>query len=716
MVDKRADMQRADMQRARMRALIEQIRYHNHRYYVLADPVIGDREYDELMRELQAVEAAHPDWIVPDSPTQRVGGEPVSGFEKVAHPQPILSLGNAFDEEEVRAWLDRISRLLPEGQSVHDLTFTVEPKFDGLTVVLDYEEGRFVRGATRGDGEVGEDITANLRTIHSIPLSIPVPRGPNGEPGERGSGGAPPAPPRLVVRGEAYMPLDQFERFNRALQEAGERPFANPRNAAAGSLRQLDPRVTAQRPLSVFCYAVVDAEGIALGTQWAVLGYLRDMGFPVANSVAHLLDIKEVIDYCREWMSRRDELNYEVDGVVIKVDDLATQRALGVVGKDPRGAVAFKFPAREATTRLVDVTVNVGRTGTLAPTAVLEPVAIGGITVQHATLHNFDDIARKDIRIGDTVRIKRAGDVIPYVIGPIVDLRMGNEQPIPLPMTCPSCGEPVTQAEGEVAIYCDNPACPAQLVRRVEYWVSRAAMDIVGLGSKIVEQLVGEGLVHDVADLYALHVEDLLPLEGFAEKKARSLVEAIQQSREQPLGRVLAGLGIQGIGATVAQLLVEHYPSLDALAAASMEELEAIPGMGPRTVQSLQLWFDAEHNRRLVAKLRLAGVRVAQDSLDRAQDGSAEVRAGRPVKDVGALADKTFVITGALPTLSRDEATELIREHGGRVTGSVSSKTDYLLCGEKAGSKLTKAQQLGVPVIDEGTLRAMIGEEKREPD
>jgi DNA ligase (NAD+) len=675
--------------RARMEALIEQLRCHNYRYYVLADPVVSDREYDELLRELQAIESAHPDWVAADSPTRRVGSEPVSGFERVAHPQPILSLGNAFDGDEVRAWLERVTRLLPEGQGVEDLSFTAEPKFDGLTVVLHYQDGRFVRGATRGDGEAGEDITANLRTIRSIPLRIPV------------LASAPPAPSRLVVRGEAYMPLDQFERFNRGLEEAGERPFANPRNAAAGSLRQLDSRVTAQRPLSVFCYAIVDASGIEFETQWSVLAYLKAVGFPVAQSVAHLEDIEAVIEYCQQWMAQRDTLNYEVDGVVIKVDDLATYRALGVAGKDPRGAVAYKFPAREGTTRLIGVTVNVGRTGILAPTAVLEPVSIGGITVQHATLHNFSEIARKDIRIDDVVRIKRAGDVIPYVIGPIVDLRQGDEQPILIPQSCPSCGDPVTLVESGVAVYCDNPACPAQLVRRLQYWVSRVAMDIVGLGSKIVQQLADEGLVHDVADLYVLSVEDLLPLEGFGETKAQNLIEAIQHSKERSFGRVLTGLGIQGIGAAVAQLLVEEYPSLEALAAASAEELESIRGMGPRTSENLQRWFAAQHNQRLVQKLRQAGIRLAEESRAGTQDTA-------PERDVQTLVGRNFVITGTLPSLSRNEARALIQEHGGRVTGSVSSKTDYLLCGENAGSKLAKAQQLGVPVIDEEMLKHII--------
>ena len=672
--------------RARMEELAAQIRYHNYRYYVLNDPVISDREYDLLLRELEAVEAAHADWIQPDSPTQRVGGTPLEGFARVEHPRPILSLANAFDAAEVRAWFERIARLLPEGQSVDDLAFTVEPKFDGLTVVLDYEEGLLVRGATRGDGEVGEDITTNLRTIPSIPLRIPA--APDG----------PPPPARLVVRGEAYFPLDRFNELNRTLEEAGERPFANPRNAAAGSLRQLDPRATAQRPLAVFCYAIVDAVGASFETQWEVLAYLRQLGFPVSHEVQRFADLEQVIAYCEAWMDKRDALNYEVDGAVIKIDDLVTQQVLGVVGKDPRGAIAYKFPAREATTRLLNVTVNVGRTGTLAPTAELEPVEVGGITVQHATLHNFDDIARKDIRIGDVVRIKRAGDVIPYVIGPVIDLRDGSERPIELPTHCPSCGEPVVRMEGEVAVYCDNPACPAQLVRRVEYWVSRPAMDIQGLGTRLVEQWVEEGLVHDVADLYALTPADLVPLEGFAETKAANVVEAIRASKAQPLDRVLAGLGIQGVGVTVAQLLVRAYPSFAALAGASLDELTSIPGIGPRIGGSIVQWFANPRNQRLIGKLGTAGVRTV-----------AEAAAQQGPPTALPLAGCTFVITGTLPGLSRSEATELIEAHGGKVSGSVSGNTAYLLCGERPGSKLRKAKQLGVPVIDEQALRSMVG-------
>jgi DNA ligase (NAD+) len=504
------------------------------------------------------------------------------------------------------------------------------------------------------------------------------------------------------VRGEAYFPLDRFDALNRRLEEAGDRPFANPRNAASGSLRQLDPRITAARPLDVFCYAIVDAEGVSFDTQWEALTYLRQMGFPVSHEVQRFEQLDQVIAYCEAWMEKRDTLNYEVDGVVIKIDDLATREALGVVGKDPRGALAYKFPAREATTRLLDVIVNVGRTGTLVPSAELEPVELGGVTVQHATLHNFDDVARKDIRIGDVVRIKRAGDVIPYVIGPIADLRTGAERPIELPTHCPSCGETVTRLEGEVAVTCDNPSCPAQLVRRVEFWVSRPAMDIQGLGTKIVEQLVEEGLIHDVADLYALAPEDLIPLEGFAETKAQNVVEAVQASRAQALERVLAGLGIQGVGVTVAGLLVEAYPSLASLAAASTEALTAIPGIGPRIAESVAQWFANPRNQQLVAKLDAAGVHTTAEPVG--PDGAQQApSAPQP------LSGNTFVITGTLPSLSRSEATAMIEAHGGKVTGAVSGKTDYLLCGEKPGSKLRKAEQLGVAVIDEQTLRAMIG-------
>jgi len=691
----------------RIAELREQIRYHNYRYHVLADPVVSDAAYDQLMRELQALEAAHPELIAPDSPTQRVGAPPAEGFVKVRHPAPILSLASTQDADGVREWFTRISKLLPEGVSPDDLAFAVEPKIDGLTVVLHYENGLFVQGVTRGDGEVGEDITPNIRTIKSIPLRIPV-------SGRLDDGKATPSlsfptfhpstiPSRLVVRGEAFIPLDKFDEMNRRQAKAGEKVFANPRNAAAGSLRQLDPSIPAGRPLHIYVYQVVAAEGATLLTQWEALTYLRALGFPVAKDVVRLESLEAVIDYCQDWMTLREALNYEADGAVIKIDDLAIQTALGVVGKDPRGALAFKFPAREATTRLLDVDVQVGRVGTLTPRAVLEPVEIGGVVVRHASLHNFDDVTRKDVHIGDTVIVKRAGDVIPYVVGPVEDLRTGDERRIEPPTHCPVCGELAVHPEGEVAYYCVNVACPAQVKARAEYWA--AWMDIEGFGEKAAELFVERGLLRDVGDFYTLDREAILALEGYAEKSTDNLLAAIESSKTRPLSRVLAGLGIRGVGETVAQLLAGHFRSLDALADASVEEIEAIPGMGPLTAAAIVEWFSHAPNRAVVDKLRRAGVRLAEEA-----EPPAEEREKKP------LAGKTFVITGTLPSLSRGEAKAFIERHGGKVTGSVSRKTDYLLVGESPGSKLRKAQQLGVPAIDELALLAMIEREGKEQE
>lgn len=675
----------------RIRELREQINYHNYRYYVLNAPVISDAEYDRLFRELQALEEAHPELITPDSPTQRVGGEPVEKFEKVSHPAPVLSLASATEPEGIREWLVRISKLLPGGVAPDGLDFTVEPKIDGLTVVLHYQDGVFVQGATRGNGEIGEDITTNLRTIKGLPLRIPT------DPAA-----AFPVPPRLVVRGEAYMPLDTFSEFNRSLEESGEKPFANPRNAAAGSLRQLDPTIAASRPLSLWCYSIVASEGLDIATQWQALDYLRGMGFPVAKDVAHLHTLEEVIAYCQEWMQRRDTLNYEADGVVIKINDLRLQEALGVVGKDPRGAIAFKFPAREATTRLLDAEASVGRTGALTPVAVLEPVELGGVTIKHASLHNYEDVARKDIRIGDTVVIKRAGDVIPYVAGPIVDLRDGSERPITMPDRCPSCGEPVVQPEDEVAVYCVNAACPAQLKRRVRHFV--AAMEIDGLGERTVDLFVDEGLVHDAADLYILRDADILKLEGFAEKSTENLLAAIRASKQQPFWRVLTALGIRFVGGVVAQILADRFPSIDALVQAGQEEMQNVEGIGPRIAASVVDYFRRARHQEMIEKLRRAGLRLAEEK----RVGEAEAL---------PLAGKTFVITGTLPTMSREAATAFIERHGGKVTGSVSARTDYLVVGESpGGTKYRKAQQLSVPMIDEASLRALVGEGERNSE
>ena len=519
--------------RQEMEKLKAEIRFHNHQYYVKDAMLVSDFEYDQLVNRLREIEAVHPEWITADSPTQRVGAGASSKFSKVQHPAPILSLANAYDLDGVRAWQQRIARL---DERVLDADYVTEPKFDGLTVVLTYRNGEFVQGTTRGNGDVGEDITENLRTVRSIPLRIPV--SPDG----------PTPPPELVVRGEVLMLIEEFEALNNRLAEQGEKTYVNARNTASGSLRQLDPAITATRPLTALIYAVVAADGLMPSTQWATLSLLRSYGFLVTDTSEYCEDLERMLASCERWLGIRDELPFEVDGVVIKLNDLALQASLGVVGKDPRGALALKYPAREVTTTLLDIGVNVGRTGVLTPYAILEPVEVGGVVVKQATLHNFDFIAEKDIRIADRVLIKRAGDVIPYVIGPVAETRSGVEMPFILPEECPTCGQLVEHVSGEVAWYCVNAACPAQLVRNLEHFVSRTAMDIVGMGIKIVEQLVEEGLLKDVADLYSLQRDDLVSLEGFGEKRVDNLLEAIAASKEQPLARLLNALGIRGVG------------------------------------------------------------------------------------------------------------------------------------------------------------------------
>ncbi len=666
----------------RIQQLRRELNYHLYRYHVLDAPVISDADYDALYRELLDLETEHPELVTPDSPTQRAGATPSDMFAKVRHPAPILSLMNAFDADGLRAWRARIGRLLPP--DTH-LTYVVEPKLDGLTVVLTYRDGRFVQGATRGDGEVGEDVTANLRTLRGVPKRIPVDPAQPLEP-----------PAYLVVRGEVFLPLDKFEALNAERLAAGEAVYMNPRNTAAGSLRQLDPTKTAERPLRLYCYDVVAIEGGALPTrQWERLAYLRALGFPVSPDNRFCANLDEVVTVHGEWIERRDHINYEVDGVVVKVDDRELAERLGYSGKDPRGALAMKFPAREKTTTLLDLQVNVGRTGVLAPNAVLEPVEIGGTTVSKATLHNFDEIARKDIRIGDRVLVKRAGDVIPYIVGPIVDARQGHERPIEQPSTCPVCGRPVVQLPDEVALYCENAACPAQLIRRVEYFVSRGAMDIDGVGTQTAALLFEKGLIQDVADIYTLRRDDLLELEGFKEKKVDKLLAGIEASKAQPVERVLTALGIRFVGGVVAALLIDSLGSLDAIAASDAGALERIEGIGPQTAASVAAWFANDVNRTLVEKLRAAGLSLAAAPRQRA--------AGARLLD-----GMTFVITGTLPDLSREEAAALIEAHGGKVSGSVSKKTRYVLAGEAAGGKMTKAQALGVPIIDMAALRAMI--------
>ncbi len=672
-----------DEEYAELQRLKAEIHYHVYRYHVLDAPVISDLEYDRMVERLKQIEAAHPEWVTPDSPSQRVGGAVSERFAKVRHPAPILSLGNAFGVDELLAWVERTARL---DERVRSADFVVEPKIDGLTVVLTYRDGVFVQGATRGDGEVGEDITSNLRTLKALPLRLPVdPHGPK-----------PPA--TLVVRGEAFMFIAEFEKLNRRLQEAGERTYLNPRNTAAGSLRQLDPGLTASRPLTLYTYAIVAADGPTPQKQWDLLQYLKALGLPVAPESQYCPGLQEVLEAVEAWRAKRDRLPYEADGIVIKLNDLRLAEELGFVGKDPRGALAFKFPAREVTTRLLDIGVNVGRTGVLTPYAILEPVEIGGVIVKQATLHNFDYIAEKDIRIGDRVLVKRAGEVIPYVIGPVVDARTGDEKPYVPPQTCPACGQSVEHLEGEVAWYCVNLACPAQLVRNLEHFVSRGTMDIVGLGIKIVEQLVEAGLVKSPADLYSLSKDDLLKLEGFAEKKAENLLQAIAASRERPLARLISALGIHGVGEVMAADLARAFTDLDALASARLEDLMMIEGVGPNTAQSIVDWFARPGNREFLARLKAAGVWPVSEQKQAAAQGSQP------------LAGLTFVVTGTLASFSREGVKEYIQARGGKVTDSVSKKTDYLVAGEAAGSKLDKARQLGVPVLDEAGLLKLAGE------
>ena len=661
--------------------LREQIQFHNYRYYVLDDPIISDVEYDQLFKRLREIESTHPDWVTPDSPSQRVGGMAASKFSKVQHPAPILSLSNAFNLEDVRAWFERLVRL---DVRVKNADFVVEPKFDGLTVVLKYENGVFVQGATRGNGEEGEDVTSNLKTMMTLPLRIPVQKD------------AAWVPAVLYVRGEVLMLIKDFEALNLRLEEAGDKTYVNPRNTAAGSLRQLDPKITATRPLKLFTYAIVDSDGMVPQTQWDSLNYLKTIGFPVSEFVHHCPDLDSLLKCCQEMQSMRDEFPFEVDGVVIKINDHRLAADLGYVGKDPRGAIALKYPAREVTTILEDIGVNVGRTGVLTPYAILKAVEVGGVVVRQATLHNFDFIAEKDIRIGDRVLIKRAGDVIPYVIGPVLDTRSGLEKPFSPTQACPACGQPVEHIEGEVAWYCVNSACPAQLIRNLEHFVSRGAMDIVGLGIKIVEQLVEAGLVKDVADLYALSKDQLLNLEGFAEKKAENLLAAIDASRSRSLAKVITALGIRGIGEVGAVDLAEKYQNLEALSLASLEDLQTIEGIGPNIAEAVVDWFSQPANQVLLEKLHKSGIWPVEEA---AQDGDQSSK---------VFEGLSFVITGTLPTYSRDEAKELIQNAGGKVIGSVSKNTDYLLCGENAGSKLDKAQQLGIKIINEDELLKML--------
>lgn len=683
--------------KTRYEELVRELSYHFHRYHVLDDPVISDAEYDKLYNELKRIETAHPDWITPDSPSQRAGPKAADRFEKVRHPAPILSLANAFGADEARAWYERVRKL---DDRVEKASFVVEPKIDGLSVILHYRDGLFAQGATRGDGEVGEDITANLRTVRAIPLRIPVISDQFSVISNQYS-----VPKNLVVRGEAFIPIEDFEELNKKLEEAGEKTYLNPRNTAAGSLRQLDPALTASRPITLLVYQIVHAEGGTVPTsQWEILQYLKSLGFPVTDAARRFDDIESAIAYTATWDKRRDELPYEADGMVIKIDDLTLAAELGFVGKDPRGAIAFKFPAREVTTILEDIGVAVGRTGVLTPYAMLKAVEIGGVIVERATLHNFDYIAEKDIRIGDRVLVKRAGEVIPYIIGPVVEARTGSEKVYQPPGVCPTCGQPVEHFEGEVAWYCVNAACPAQLARNVEHFVSRGAMDIVGMGTKIVEKLIEADKIRDAADIFTLTRADILEAVTKKDRKtgkeppgkiADNLLASIAESSKRPLNRVITALGIRGVGEVSAADLARQFENLDALSAASADDLQRVEGIGPNIAEGIVDWFGREANQTVLKKLKKAGVwpssqlSVISDQLP------------------GAFAGLTFVITGTLPAWSREEAKAFIESHGGKVTDSVSKKTSYLVLGENPGSKFEKAKGLGVKIIGEEELRTM---------
>ena len=665
----------------RSRELRRALERHNHRYYVLDDPEVSDSEYDALLNELRDLEAEHPELLTPDSPTQRVGAEPLDKFPEVRHLQPMLSLANARNEEEMAAWVLRSERYLGrQGVEMGDVLFVTEPKIDGLAISLVYEDGVLVRGATRGNGEVGEDVTQNLRTIGAIPLRVED------------------APPLIEVRGEIYLPLAAFAKLNEQRAEAGEPTFANPRNSAAGSIRQLDPKLAASRPLSMWCYGIGATEGIEFDTHSESMQWLRDHDFRVNRDVEVHDTVDEVVAACRAWEERRDRLDFEIDGVVVKVDDLDLQRQLGVVGREPRGAIAWKFAPSTATTQLQAVAWNVGRTGHMVPFAQLEPVQVSGVTVRLATLHNEEDLRRKDVRDGDEVIVMRAGDVIPQVVSPTAKAqRRKRRRPVPEPPAkCPACGTPTVKPEGGVWTICPNRAgCPGQVFQAVKHFVG--AMDIDGLGEENARRFLDEGLIKDVSDIYDLTVEKLVELERFGETSARNLVQAVEASKSQPFTLVLYALGIPGIGFVNARNLARRLRSMDALLAASEEELTAVEGMGPIMAATVHETLAEQRTRDLIERLRGHGLQMEEE-------GPA------PPAD-GPLVGKTLVLTGTLPTLTRPEATQRIEAAGGKVTGSVSKKTDYVVAGEDPGTKMAKAQELGVEILDEDALVALLPED-----
>ena len=659
--------------------LRQELERHNRLYYVLDDPEIGDDAYDALLDELRGIEAEHPELRTPDSPTQRVGAPPLDRFEQVRHHEQMLSLGNARNEEELRAWENRLANYLKRLDiTASQFSYTTEPKIDGLAVSLTYEDGVLVRGATRGDGQVGEDVTQNLRTIGSVPLRIPD------------------APGLVEVRGEIYLPIAAFKALNERRAEAGEPTFANPRNSAAGSIRQLDPSLAAERPLSTWIYGIGAAPRLDLATHMEEVEWLSERGFKVNPDTGHHEGVEGVVKRCHGWEERREQLDYEIDGVVVKVDERALWRELGVVGREPRWAIAWKFPPTTATTRMHKVVWNVGRTGHLVPFAMLEPVHVGGVTVTTATLHNEEDLARKDVRVGDEVVVMRAGDVIPQVVSPKLP-RENPRAPKPKPpKECPACGTETVKPEGAVFTICPNrTGCPGQSFQHVKHFVSKGAMDIEGLGEELGRLFLDEGLIGDVADIYELDEDRLLALKGFKEKSVGNLLAAIGASRERPFKRVLYALGLPGVGYVTAEALADHFGSIDALHAADPEQIEEVEGVGPIMAVQIAESLADEPTWALVEKLKAKGLKLEAGPSERRAEG-------------GPLQGKTVVLTGTLPELTREEAAALVKSAGGKVTSSVSKKTDYVVAGESPGSKLAKAESLGTDVLDEAGLLALV--------
>jgi DNA ligase (NAD+) len=670
----------AEQRAAELRELLDR---HNHLYYVLDEPEVGDDAYDALLDELRAIEAEHPQLRTPDSPTQRVGAPPLDRFEQVEHLEQMLSLGNARNEEELRGWENRLANYLKRLDiTASEFSYTTEPKIDGLAVTLTYEDGVLVRGATRGDGRIGEDVTQNLRTIGSVPLRV------------KGA-----APGLVEVRGEIYLPIAAFKALNERRAEAGEATFANPRNSAAGSIRQLDPALAAERPLSTWFYGIGAARGLDLPTHMAEVEWLAERGFKVNPDTDHHQGVEGVVKRCHWWEERREELDYEIDGVVVKVDEKALWRELGVVGREPRWAIAWKFPPTTATTTMKKVVWNVGRTGHLVPFAMLEPVHVGGVTVSTATLHNEEDLARKDVRDGDEVVVMRAGDVIPQVVSPKLPRQNPRARKPKPPKKCPACGTPTEKREGSVWTICPNRrGCPGQNWQHVKHFVSKGAMDIEGLGEKQASVFLDQGLIADVADIYDLTVERLVEVERFGETSARNLVASIDASRARPFKRVLYALGLPGVGYVTAEALADHFGSIDKLHEADPEAIEEVEGVGPIMAEQIAESIQDDATWALVEKLREKGLRLEADPSEKRATG-------------GPLEGKTVVLTGTLPDLTREEAASLVKNAGGKVVNSVSKKTDFVVAGENPGSKLAKAEKYGTTVLDEEGLRGVLSGE-----